>query len=189
MIFFNYRRNSLFAQLRCLHRLVLLSCLLADDARYALHTRSYQATSRPLSNTSTFALIFNRARELAEQRKKGIAGKTALAPHGLRSAEKGTESLYHALLSMLDSTPYADPPFFPEGRGRRILLATPGSSAPSEPRMCLVFDTRGGRQPYELPMATDCTEAIRNKDERAVWLWHRLTNLNDAGSGSFVGCV
>jgi hypothetical protein len=153
---------------------------------YALHTRSYQATTRPLSNTSTFALIFRRARELAEQRRRGDVGMTALAPHGLRSAEKGVESLYQEVLSMLDSTPYPDPPYFPPGRGRRILLES--STTPS---FCFVFDTQGGRQPYELPTAVECAEAIKNKDERAVWLWHRLVGRHDTrtGPGSIVGCV
>ena len=153
---------------------------------YALHTRSYQATKRPLSNTSTFALIFRRARELAEQRGRGDVGKTALAPHGLRSAERGAESTYHELLSMLDSTPYPDPPFFPPGRGKRVLL-----ESPSQPSFCLFFDTQGGRKPYELPMASDCGDAVKSKDERAVWLWHRLVGQNDtwASPGSIVGYV
>lgn len=103
---------------------------------YALHTRSYQATNRPLSNVSTFALLFERARTAAEQRRLGRSGPISIAPHGKRSAILGAEDLYRRLLTMLDSTPYPDPPFFPEGRGRRILIA-------SASKKCIMFDAKG----------------------------------------------
>eukprot|EP00036_Acanthoecidae_sp_10tr_P013773 CAMPEP_0206291104 /NCGR_PEP_ID=MMETSP0106_2-20121207/2955_1 /ASSEMBLY_ACC=CAM_ASM_000206 /TAXON_ID=81532 /ORGANISM="Acanthoeca-like sp., Strain 10tr" /LENGTH=614 /DNA_ID=CAMNT_0053721669 /DNA_START=135 /DNA_END=1979 /DNA_ORIENTATION=+ len=133
---------------------------------YLLHTRSYQATARPLHNKSTFQLLFQEARRLADRRGRGEGGKTSIVPHGLRSTEMNEQ--YKELLSLLDSTPYPDPPFFPEGHGQRNLVASGTGSA----AVCLVFDTKGGRQPYELPMVMPCAKAVQQKDERAVWLWH-----------------
>jgi hypothetical protein len=149
---------------------------------YLLHTRSYQATVRPLSNTSTFGTIFAKARVLAERRMRGEIGKTSMVPHGLRSEEKGMEKRYRQLLDRLDSSPYPDPPFFPEGQGRRTMIGSRDSNA-SSTSMCLSFDARGGRHPYELPMAIDCALAEKRKSERAVWLWHKLAGVHAADSG------
>lgn len=152
---------------------------------YLLHTRSYQATVRPLSNTSTFEVLFRYVRELAERRARGTANKASIVPHGLRTIKE--ERLYNQLLDMLDSAPYPDPPFFPEGRGRRVMISSRATSHAAA--RCLSFDTKGGRQPYELPLSVLCDHATHRKDERAVWLWHQLHNVpsHKAGPESVVG--
>eukprot|EP00038_Savillea_parva_P016898 m.226141 g.226141 ORF g.226141 m.226141 type:complete len:262 (+) comp36028_c0_seq1:3-788(+) len=134
-------------------------------------------------------MLFREVRRQAEKRRRGDIVKASIAPHGSRHNKPAIESLYLKALGSLDSTPYPDPPFFPEGAGRRVMLSTgvierghTGSDGPHGD-YCLVFDTRGGRQPYELPMATKCAAAVRQKNERAVWLWHVLQGVNNASAG------
>eukprot|EP00041_Stephanoeca_diplocostata_P023288 m.569385 g.569385 ORF g.569385 m.569385 type:complete len:655 (-) comp22259_c0_seq1:642-2606(-) len=140
----------------------------------ALHTRSYQAKERPLKRNSIFARLFRKAGEVARQRIKNnfTDAPYAFTPTGPRDAV--TEKRYKELLAKLDSTPYPDPPYFPPGQAHRVHIA--GSvtlkSTGVDKKVCLYFDTKGGRQPYELPMADECSKFVLRKDERAVWLKH-----------------